>query len=75
MDGARVPVCLSVRFERYADDIIANRVSKRQADYVLAAMSKRMGAVGLRLHPDKTFHPPISTRGLAASARRGRAVA
>jgi len=41
-------------FERYADDGVVHCKSKRQAEYVLAAIAARMTEVGLRLHPDKT---------------------
>ena len=41
-------------FERYADDGVVHCVSKRQAEYVLAAIAARMNEVGLRLHPEKT---------------------
>lgn len=41
-------------FERYADDGVVHCKSKRQAEYVLAAIATRMKEVGLRLHPDKT---------------------
>jgi group II intron reverse transcriptase/maturase len=41
-------------FERYADDGVVHCVSRRQAEYVLAAIVARMQEVGLRLHPDKT---------------------
>jgi RNA-directed DNA polymerase len=41
-------------FERYADDGVVHCKSRRQAEYVLAAIAKRMNEVGLRLHPDKT---------------------
>ena len=41
-------------FERYADDVVVHCKSRRQAEYVLAAIAARMGEVGLRLHPDKT---------------------
>ena len=41
-------------FERYADDAVAHCKSRRQAEYVLAAIAVRMGEVGLRLHPEKT---------------------
>jgi group II intron reverse transcriptase/maturase len=44
----------SVPWERYSDDIIVHCVSKAQAEHVLAAIAKRMGDVGLRLHPTKT---------------------
>jgi group II intron reverse transcriptase/maturase len=41
-------------FERYADDGVVHCKSRRQAEYVLAAIAKRINEVGLRLHPDKT---------------------
>jgi RNA-directed DNA polymerase len=41
-------------FERFADDIVVHCKSRRQAEYVLAAIAARMGEVGLRIHPDKT---------------------
>jgi RNA-directed DNA polymerase len=41
-------------FERYADDGVVHFKSRRQAEYVLAAIAARMNEVGLRLHPDKT---------------------
>ncbi len=44
----------TVEFERYADDAVVHWVTERQAQQVWAALSERMKAVGLRLHPDKT---------------------
>jgi RNA-directed DNA polymerase len=44
----------TVEFERYADDAVVHCATERQAQQVRAALSKRMEAVGLRLHPDKT---------------------
>ncbi|MGH2885027.1 MAG: group II intron reverse transcriptase/maturase, partial [Solirubrobacteraceae bacterium] len=41
-------------FERFADDIVVHCKSKRQAEYVLAAIAARLGEVGLRVHPEKT---------------------
>ncbi len=41
-------------FERFADDAIVHCKSRAQAEAVLAAITKRMAEVGLRLHPDKT---------------------
>ncbi len=41
-------------FERYADDVVVHCKSRRQAEYVLAAITARMQEVSLRLHPDKT---------------------
>ena len=43
-----------VQFERYADDAIVHCATERQAREVLEAIGKRMGQVGLRLHPAKT---------------------
>ncbi|MFD7409837.1 group II intron reverse transcriptase/maturase [Streptomyces sp. NPDC059866] len=43
-----------VAFERYVDDAVVHCVSRDQAQHVLAALRKRMGEVGLELHPDKT---------------------
>jgi Reverse transcriptase (RNA-dependent DNA polymerase) len=45
------PDCL---FERYADDGVVHCKSRRQDDYVLAAIAARMNEVGLRLRPEKT---------------------
>jgi RNA-directed DNA polymerase len=45
------PVC---PFERYADDVVVHCKSRRQAEYVLAAIAVRMGEVGVRIHPEKT---------------------
>jgi RNA-directed DNA polymerase len=44
----------SVRFERYADDVVVHCVTERQARHLLAAIDRRLADVGLRLHPDKT---------------------
>lgn len=43
-----------VGFERYVDDAVVHCVSEAQARDVLGALRKRMGEVGLELHPDKT---------------------
>ena len=43
-----------VPFERYADDVICHCVSQGQANYVLAAISKRMAECRLELHPEKS---------------------
>ena len=37
-----------------ADDAVVHCKTKAQAERVLAAITGRMGEVGLRLHPDKT---------------------
>ena len=44
----------SCPFERYADDAVVHCSTKRQAEQVLAGISRRMEQVGLSLHPDKT---------------------
>lgn len=44
----------TVEFERFADDAVVHCVTERQARHVWAALSERLGSVGLRLHPDKT---------------------
>ena len=49
--GREFPSC---PFERYADDGVVHCQSRRQAEYVLAAIAGRMKEVGLRLNPDKT---------------------
>jgi len=41
-------------FERYADDIVAHCDSEDQARILRAAAAKRLGALGLELHPVKT---------------------
>jgi RNA-directed DNA polymerase len=41
-------------FERYADDIIVHCDSEEQARHLRAAIAKRLGALGLELHPAKT---------------------
>jgi RNA-directed DNA polymerase len=46
--------CAGCPFERYADDIVVHCKSKRQAEFVLAAIIARMQEVGLTLHPEKT---------------------
>ena len=43
-----------MEFERFADDAVVHCVTERQALQVRAALSDRMEAVGLRLHPGKT---------------------
>lgn len=41
-------------FERFADDAVVHCRSEGRARQVLAALEKRMGQAGLRLHPGKT---------------------
>jgi RNA-directed DNA polymerase len=43
-----------VPFERFADDVVVHCVTERQACFVRDAVGRRLGAVGLVLHPDKT---------------------
>ena len=43
-----------VPFERYADDLVAHCKSKRQAEFVLGAITTRMASLGLELNSDKT---------------------
>ena len=44
----------SIPFERYADDIVCHCRSKAQADYLQAAVQRRLAECGLELHPEKT---------------------
>ena len=44
----------AVLFERYADDAVVHCTSRKQAEFVLVAITERMGEVGLTLHPEKT---------------------
>ena len=44
----------AVKFERYADDAVVHCATEREARQVLAALTRRMEAVGLQLHPAKT---------------------
>ena len=41
-------------FERYADDIVAHCGTEEQARQLRAAIAKRLGTLGLELHPVKT---------------------
>jgi RNA-directed DNA polymerase len=43
-----------VRFERYADDLLAHCRSLKEAERVLESIRERMRACGLELHPEKT---------------------
>jgi RNA-directed DNA polymerase len=43
-----------VEFERYADDIIVHCCTEKQALFIKYMIEKRMGACGLKLHPEKT---------------------
>jgi RNA-directed DNA polymerase len=55
---------------RYADDIVAGFEHRADAERFMAAMRGRMGAFGLRLHPDKTRLVEFGRH--AAENRRGR---
>src|SRR4029077_19443579 len=44
----------SIRFERYADDVIVHAKSKAQAEQLLEAIRLRLAECGLELHPEKT---------------------
>ncbi len=44
----------NIPFERYADDIVCHCRSKAQADYLKAALQRRLAECGLELHPEKT---------------------
>ena len=44
----------SLLFERYADDIVVNCYTKKQAQYVKEDIRRRLKKYGLILHPDKT---------------------
>lgn len=44
----------TVKFERYADDILAHCSSLKQAEKVLEAIRARLKECGLELHPEKT---------------------
>jgi len=44
----------TVKYVRYADDVIIHCVSKAQAEQLLKSLQERMNSVGLELHPEKT---------------------
>lgn len=44
----------SIRWERYADDIIVHCKTEKQAEHILNQIKKRMLACKLKLHTDKT---------------------
>lgn len=44
----------SIRWERYADDIIVHCNNEKQARYILNRIKERMKSCGLELHPKKT---------------------
>jgi RNA-directed DNA polymerase len=44
----------SIRFERYADDVIVHCASQRQALFILHEIRRRLLECGLELHPEKT---------------------
>ena len=44
----------NIKFERFADDILAHCGSQRQAQWLLDVLKDRFAACGLELHPTKT---------------------
>jgi RNA-directed DNA polymerase len=46
--------CPEVKFERFADDIVAHCSSEKQAEKVLEKIRNRLKKCGLELHPEKT---------------------
>jgi len=44
----------SVKFSRYADDVIVHCRSKQQAERILELINERMKSIDLELHPEKT---------------------
>ena len=44
----------TVKYVRYADDVILHCKSKQQAEHVLQRLKERMQQCGLELHPEKT---------------------
>jgi RNA-directed DNA polymerase len=46
--------CSTVKFERFADDVLAHCSSERQAEYVVEKIRNRLKECGLELHPVKT---------------------
>ena len=44
----------TLRFERYADDIVVHCQTEKQAKYVLESIRRRMQEYGLTVHPEKT---------------------
>ncbi len=43
-----------IGFERYCDDVVVHCVSKAQAEFVKAAIGRRLKECGLEIHPEKT---------------------
>ncbi len=41
-------------FERYADDVVIHCDTEAQARHLLVVLARRLGSLGLELHPDKT---------------------
>ena len=44
----------SLKFERYADDIVIHCLTEKQAEYILKRVRTRLEQCRLELHPDKT---------------------
>ena len=59
----------SCPFERYADDTVVHCKSRRQAEYVLAAIAARMKEVGLRLAPRQDENRLLQGRQASRRAR------
>jgi RNA-directed DNA polymerase len=56
---------------RYADDIVAGFEHRADAERFIAALRGRLGAFGLRLHPDKTRVVEFGRHAAAERGRRG----
>ena len=54
----------TVKFVRYADDIILHCSSKTESEYLKRSLERRLGECGLSLHPEKTkiVHCNVSKR-------------
>ncbi len=44
----------SIKFERYADDIVCHCIHQRECEQLKAVLEKRFESCGLQLHPEKT---------------------
>jgi len=44
----------SIKFERYADDIVCHCTHQAQSEQLIAELGRRFNACGLELHPEKT---------------------
>ncbi len=57
----------TVRFERFADDVVLHCRTEEEARQVLKAIAQRMTQVGLELHPPRITAPPRSCSGAGRS--------